>query len=289
MCQPLLVGDHAAIVAALDHQGLEPAAFEIIDPSTHPQRKDFEATLAVRLDESSQERISELAATPSWFAGLLTAAGAAAGAVMGAEVTTGHTVQVALRTIGLAPGTSLLSSCFLMVLADGRELIYSDGGVVPEPSSSQLAQIAVAAAASCRALTAEEPRVALLSFSTLGSAEHPAVERVRRAVGRLERMDVDFAFDGELQADAALVPEVAARKAPRSDVAGRANVLVFPSLDAANIAYKLTERLAGARAIGPLLQGTASPIHDLSRGCSSADIVDVLTVTAAAAVAREDL
>lgn len=281
ICQPTLIGDPDKIHRIAREQGLEielPTAHPGGDPEIDRLAHEFEAWALER--ELKIEDPKALVHDPLYYANLLVKDGRAEGAVMGAVATTGDTLRAALRVIGVDPRFEVVTSCFLKVMPSGDVLIYADCGVIPEPSSSQLADIATQAAEAYRLLVGGEPRVAMLSFSTYGSARHPKVERVARAVEILRARNVDFLFDGELQADAALVPEVAERKAPGSPVAGRANILVFPDLDSGNIAYKLTERLAGARAIGPLLQGLQKPVHDLSRGCSVDDVVDIMAITA---------
>lgn len=222
---------------------------------------------------------------PLYFGNLLVKSGYADGSVAGATNTTGHTVAAAIRCIGVRPGFNLVSSFFLMVhpnksIGDNGAMIYSDCGVVVDPNSTELAEIAMASADSFKALVGSAPRVAMLSFSTKGSATHKSVDKVIEALNTVKARMPELEIDGELQADAALVPEVGVTKAKGSSVAGHANVLIFPDLNAGNIAYKLTERLGGATAIGPILQGLAKPCNDLSRGCKAEDIVNAVAITA---------
>jgi len=260
------------------------SAARAIDPCRDPRREQAADWLAAspRAAKLSPDEIKKLAVTPLYFADALVRAGDAHGCVAGAVHTTADVVRAALRMIGPATNVTTVSSAFYMVLPDGRILTFTDCAVVPLPTDAQLADSAEAAADDRRRIVGDVPKVAFLSYSTHASAGGKSVERVRRAVALLHARRPDLAIDGELQADAALVPEVARRKvgADGGPVAGTANVLVFPSLDAGNIAYKLVERLASAVAVGPILQGLARPCSDLSRGAGPHDIINVAAITA---------
>lgn len=288
-----LIGNEAAIKEKAKSLGVDISGIDIADPETHSKT----ATYANEFYELRKnkgmtlEKAEKIVKDPMYFGTMMVKLGDADGMVSGAVHSTGDLLRPGLQVIKTAKGAPIVSSFFIMVVpnceyGDEGLLLFSDCGVNPHPNSEELAAIAISTAETAKNLCGMDPKIAMLSFSTKGSAEHDDVEKVRKATELVKAQRPDLAVDGELQVDAAIVPSVASKKAPGSDVAGKANVLIFPDLSAGNIAYKAVERFAKAEAIGPICQGFAKPINDLSRGCKPEDIVTTIAVTAVQAQAH---
>jgi phosphate acetyltransferase len=285
----VMLGDPAKIQAEAAAKGINLAGVELLNPADSPKLEQYVADF-VELRKAkgmTPEEARTLLTAPDnlYYAGMMVRNGDAGGQVAGATGTTGNVLKAAFQTVGPAKGIKTVSSFFLMItktagFGENGIILFADCAVNPNPDAQALAEIAVATAGNCKAFLDVDARVALLSFSTKRSASHPDCDKVLKALEIARQIQPDMQIDGELQADAALLPKVGEKKAPGSSVAGKANVLIFPDLDAGNIAYKLVERVAGAEAVGPIIQGLAKPVNDLSRGCSVDDIVNVTAITA---------
>ena len=288
IAQIILIGAPEEIKGEADRLGLKNIDKAIIvDPKNHDKMEAY-AEILVELRKKKgmcMEQAMKLVQDPLYLATLMIKAGDADGEVAGALNATGDVLRPAFQIVKTMPGISVVSGAFIMILKDknyGNDgmMVFADCAVHPNPTAGELAEIAVATAKTTKAIAEMEPRVAMLSFSTMGSAKHEMVDKVAEATRLAKEMAPEFQIDGEMQADAAIVEAIGAKKAPGSEVAGKANVLVFPTLEVGNIGYKLVQRLAGAEAVGPVLQGMAAPINDLSRGCSVSDIVNLVAITA---------
>jgi phosphate acetyltransferase len=280
IAQPLLVGSKLNITKIASDNDLDINGIEICEPENSEYLNELSNLLYQKRKEKgmTESEAHNLTLQPIYFAGLLLETNRVQVVVGGNVSSTGDIIRAAIYTVGVAPGISIVSSYFIMVLKDGRMLCFADCAVNPDPDSKQLADIAISSARNFQSVTGESPKVAMLSFSTKGSATHPHVDKVIEATRIAHEKAPDLLIDGEMQADAALIPSIGERKCKGSPVAGHANVFVFPDLDAGNIGYKLTERLAGAEAVGPIVQGLKKPYCDLSRGCSVDDMVNVAAI-----------
>jgi len=292
----ILIGDPKEIKAVANKFGLKHLnKMTIVDPNNHAKKAQY-AELLFKLREKkgmTLEQAQGLVVNPLYLGCLMIKSGDADGEIAGARNTTGNVLRPALQIIRTAPGIKCVSGTFIMQVKEKQYgenglLLFADCAVMPSPDASELASIAVSTAATARDIVGIEPRIAMLSFSTKGSASHEVVDKVVEATRLAKEMAPTLDIDGELQSDAAIVPSVAAQKAPGSKVAGKANVLVFPDLEAGNIAYKLVQRLGGADAVGPILQGIAAPVNDLSRGCSVDDIYRMIAIACNQAISLKE-
>jgi len=289
IAQIVLIGSKDKLLKEAEKNNLKSInKAEFIDPETDARIERYkELMVELRGHKGMTLDAAEklLKTNPLYLATLMIKNGDVDGEVAGADNATGDVLRPAFQYVKTLPGISVVSGAFIMILKDNTYgengmLVFADCAVHPDPNASELAEIAVATAQTTKSITGMDPKVAMLSFSTKGSAKHPMVDKVVEATKLAQEMAPEFEFEGELQADAAIVEAIGKKKAPDSKIAGKANVLVFPTLETGNIAYKLVQRLAGAEAIGPVLQGMAAPINDLSRGCSVDDIVNLVAITA---------
>ena len=291
----ILIGDPDQIHRQAKEYGLKHIdGLKIVDPNNNPDKDRYmELMLKIRAAKGlTPEQAEKQLLNPLYLGAVMVKAGDADGEVAGANNATGDVLRPAFQYVKTMPGISVVSGAFIMLLPDtmfgeGGIMVFADCAVLPNPTAEELAQIAVATAGTARAIAKIEPRIAMLSFSTKGSAKNELVDKVVKATELAKQMAPDVLIDGEMQADAALVPSVGNSKAPGSPVAGKANVLIFPSLEVGNISYKLVQRIAGIEAVGPVLQGMAAPINDLSRGCSVSDIVNLIAITVNQAAAKK--